>query len=90
MRQEIDDPRKYRVSMSGFSIKTGWGDEKKIIAKYPGALAPLDAKQFQEWLENAEKICAEHNATLTPNVEHNRRPQGVRVDGPVGPHTQEG
>ena len=25
----------------------------------------------------------------TPNVEHNRRPQGVRVDGPVGPHTQE-
>ena len=21
----------------------------------------------------------------TPNVEHNRRPQGVRVDGPVGP-----
>lgn len=28
-------------------------------------------------------------ATKTPNVEHNRRPQGVRVDGPVGPHTQE-
>ena len=23
------------------------------------------------------------------NVEHNRRPQGVRVDGQVGPHTQE-
>ena len=22
---------------------------------------------------------------MTPNVEHNRRPQGVRVDGPVGP-----
>lgn len=26
---------------------------------------------------------------LPSNVEHNRRPQGVRVDGPVGPHTQE-
>jgi hypothetical protein len=26
---------------------------------------------------------------MTPNVEHNRRPQGVRVDGPVGPDTQE-
>lgn len=24
-----------------------------------------------------------------PNVEHNRRPQGVRVDGPVGPHSRE-
>ena len=27
--------------------------------------------------------------TFTPNVEHNRRPPGVRIDGPVGPHTQE-
>lgn len=25
----------------------------------------------------------------TPNVEHNRRPQGVRVDGPVGPLAKE-
>ena len=24
----------------------------------------------------------------TPNVEHNRRPQGVRVDDPVGPHRE--
>lgn len=24
-------------------------------------------------------------AFVWPNVEHNRRPQGVRVDGPVGP-----
>ena len=31
MRQEIDDPRKYRNSMSGYSIKTGWGDEKRIV-----------------------------------------------------------
>ena len=29
---------------------------------------------------------ARHDAPdETPNVEHNRRPQGVRVDGPVGP-----
>jgi hypothetical protein len=26
---------------------------------------------------------------LTHNVEHNRRPQGVRVDGPVGPHLED-
>jgi len=30
------------------------------------------------------------DAMKSSNVEHNRRPQGVRVDGPVGPHTQEG
>ena len=29
----IDDPRKWRLSKSGFSIKTGWADEKKCIAK---------------------------------------------------------
>ncbi len=63
----IDDPRKWRLSKSGFSIKTGWADEKKIIAKYPGSLAPLDATQFQEWLDNVEHICELHNATLTPN-----------------------
>lgn len=69
MRQEIDDPRKYRVSMSGFSIKTGWGDEKKIVAKYPGAVNPLDQQAYEEWLEDAERICAQHNATLVPNTE---------------------
>jgi hypothetical protein len=69
MRQEIDDPSKWRVSMSGFSIKTGWGDEKKIIAVYPGKAQPLDAEKYEEWLDNAEHICQLHNATLTPNVE---------------------
>ena len=29
------------------------------------------------------------DAAMTPNVEHNRRPQGVRVDGPVGPQGME-
>lgn len=69
MTDFIDDPRKWRLSKSGFSIKTGWADEKKMIAKYPGALAPLDAKQFREWMANVERICELHNATLTPNVE---------------------
>jgi len=64
----IDDPRKWRLSKSGFSIKTGWADEKKIIAKYPGVLSPLDNQQFQEWFDNAEHICELHNAALPPNV----------------------
>lgn len=71
----IDDPRKWRLSKSGFSIKTGWADEKKIIAKYPGVLSPLDNQQFQEWMDNAEHICELHNATLTPNALGNRPPR---------------
>jgi hypothetical protein len=60
----IDDPRKWRVSMSGYTIRTGWADEKKFIARYPGATDPLDHQQFGEWMENAEKICELYNATL--------------------------
>jgi hypothetical protein len=60
----IDDERKWRVSKSGFSIKTGWSNEKKIIAKYPGAMSPLDPVEFGEWLDNAEKICELYNADL--------------------------
>lgn len=64
----IDDPRKWRLSKSGCSIKTGWADEQKIIAKYPGTLSPMDTKQFQEWVDNVEHICELHNATLPPNA----------------------
>lgn len=60
----IDDPRKWRLSKSGFSIKTGWADEKKIIASYPGAGSPLNGKQFQEWIDNANRICELHNKSL--------------------------
>jgi hypothetical protein len=62
----IDDPRKWRVSMTGFSIKTGWSDEKKIIARYPGEFSPLVMHEYETWLENAEKICELYNATLKP------------------------
>lgn len=67
----IDDPRKWRLSKSSFSIKTGWGDGKKTIAKYPGTLTPMNTKQYQqyqEWLDNVEHICELHNATLTTKV----------------------
>ena len=62
----IDDPRKWRLSKSGFSVKTGWANEKKIIAVYPGSISPLDAKKFKEWLDNAERICDQYNAVLPP------------------------
>jgi hypothetical protein len=60
----IDDPRKWSLSKSGFSIKTGWADEKKIIAAYPGQVYPIDGKRFQEWMDNAEHICELHNKSL--------------------------
>jgi len=66
MSYEIDDDRKWRVSRSGFSIRTGWSDAKKTIASYPGKAQPLNAAQFQEWIDNAEKICELYNATLNP------------------------
>ena len=64
-RTEINDPRKWRVSMSGFSIKTGWGDEKSIITQYPGAIIPsVDPDQYKQWLTDAEHICFLYNAEL--------------------------
>ena len=62
-RIEINNPDKWRVSMSGFSIKTGWGDEKRIIARYPGSL-PVHTDNFKQWLKDAEHICFLHNAVI--------------------------
>jgi hypothetical protein len=52
--------------MSGFSIKAGWGDEKIMIAKYPGTTSPLDGNLFNKWMDDAQHICDLHNATLEP------------------------
>jgi hypothetical protein len=64
-RTEIKDPAEWRISASGYSIKTGWGDEKRIVA-----LAPVDthgnAERYQQWLEDAEHICDMHNAGTKP------------------------
>jgi hypothetical protein len=49
--------QEWRISKDGLSIKTGWGDNQRIIAKYPGIVNPLSEKKYQEWLDNAEYIC---------------------------------
>jgi hypothetical protein len=64
MRQEIDDPRRWRVSMSGFSIKTGWGDQQRTVAMFPGMIRPIDETMYQQWLNDAEAICERHNSAL--------------------------
>ena len=60
------NPIEWRISKSGFSIKTGWGDEKKIIAK-----CPVDSfhvlgweKIYSQWLKDAAVICDLYNANL--------------------------
>ena len=51
------DERKWRISRSGYTIVTGLGDEKKVIAAYPYKSSPLDDEKFKEWIKNAELIC---------------------------------
>jgi len=61
----IDDPRKWRLSMDGYTIKTGWAGEKKLIARFPQLPGqPLDVEAFKEWVENACKICDLYNREL--------------------------
>lgn len=55
---------KWRVSNSGCSIVSGENETYNIIAKYPGAIQPLDSEEFQNWLNNAELICELFNNTL--------------------------
>lgn len=62
MSRVIEDERHWRISKSGFSIKTGWAEDKRIIAKYAGL--PSDREAFAQWLENAEEICNLHNAAI--------------------------
>ena len=68
MSYEIDNPDEWRISKSGFSIKTGWGDDKRFIAKYAGKVMPVDSDEFQVWIDNAEEICEQHNATCKVNT----------------------
>lgn len=62
---EIDDPRKWRVSKSGYSVKTGWADDSRIVCSYHNPHErPLDAVRFQQWIDDAERMCDLYNAAL--------------------------
>ena len=50
------------------ALKLDGQTQKKMIAKYPGVVSPLDQDQFQEWLANATTIIAAHNAALNPEL----------------------
>lgn len=65
MDNHIDNPKLWRISRSGFSIRTGFhGDETVTIAKYPGSTMPIDSALYSAWLAEAEQICKAHNDTV--------------------------
>ena len=44
-----------RISKSGCSVKVGWSDEKRIVAKCPCEIG--DAEGFKQWMIDAERLC---------------------------------
>lgn len=68
-RREINDPREWRISLSGYSIKTGWGDDTRIVTSYHNGLErPFDPERYQQWLDDAQEICDAHNAALAKDA----------------------
>jgi hypothetical protein len=55
---EINDPEKWRISKSGYTIRKGWDIDKEFIAAYPYKALELDGnpEKFQQWIEDAELI----------------------------------
>lgn len=53
-----------RLSKSGYSIRTGWGDEKVMLAAAPRAVIDVNANtaDVNQWIDNAEFWCALANA----------------------------
>ena len=56
-----------RLSKSGFSIKSGWGEGKRIIAKCPHSYEEIqkNPKLFEQWINDAEKLVSAYNSVNT-------------------------
>ncbi len=62
---DVDGPDTLRISKSGFSLRVGWGDEKRIVAVAPGSPETYyrgDQKVTEQWMADAERLCAGWNA----------------------------
>jgi len=64
----INNENKWRVSKSGYSIRTGLGDENKIIAIFNGQFSAENPEIFEQWLVNAELICDLYNNNSLQNT----------------------
>lgn len=55
----MDGPNWLRLSKSGYSLRVGWGDEKRIVATCPGTSQTqhADPEIFQQWMLDAERLC---------------------------------
>jgi hypothetical protein len=51
----LDSEDYLRISKSGYSVKVGWNNEKRIIAKCPYEVG--DMKGFGQWMLDAERLC---------------------------------
>lgn len=63
MSYHIPSDKHWRVSKSGYSIKTGWTDDSRIVAAFH-APVPFDSVRFERWLEDAQHACDLHNASI--------------------------
>lgn len=61
------DKRKIRLSKSGYSIKSGWSEEKRIIAICPHSYEDIckQPELFKQWMEDAEKLIDAYNNSLS-------------------------
>lgn len=53
----IDGPDYLRLSKSGYTLRVGWGDEKRIVAASPRQLHEMSAEAQRQWLEDADRLC---------------------------------
>ena len=64
MSYHIQSDKHWRVSKSGYSIKTGFAGNSRIVASYHAPHTPLDGPRFEQWLEDAQHACDLHNASI--------------------------
>ena len=67
-----------RISKSGYSVKVGWGDDKRIVAASPKPLHELPSAQQRQWLDDAARLCDGWNRT-TPQAPSAQVPEGWKL-----------
>lgn len=64
---DIGGPDFLRISKSGYSLRVGWGDDKRIVAR-----SPEHDTTLQQWLIDAERLCDGWNRVHPPSGDRNR------------------
>lgn len=72
MSYHIQGDSHWRISKSGYSIKTGFANNSRIVASFH-APVPLDSARFEKWLEDAQHACDLHNASVDAAIKADAR-----------------